>query len=144
MISLRPRIFVTHWNDGVSNHNCTLTVNGDADLKAIYRTQYQVSLSADMQGQSGWIDQGTTIRMKLTPSDLSTFLTMLGAFKGWSVDGVDQQTDVVSVNKPINIKPTWDYTPVIILAILTIGTVLTGIILVRRKRKTSRKERSQS
>ncbi len=127
------QLIFDHWNDGMNNPNRTLTVTGDTDLTAIYRTQYQVTMSADMQGQSGWVDQGTTIRMKFTPSDLSTLLTMLGAFKGWAVDGVVQQTDVVTVNKSVSISPMWDYTPVIILTILIVGTVITGILLVRRK-----------
>lgn len=129
------RLIFDHWNDGMNNPNRTLTVNGDTDLTAIYSTQYQVTLSADMQGQSGWVDQGTTIRMKFTPSDLSTLLTMLGAFKGWAVDGVVQQTDLITVNKPVNIKPIWDYTPVIILIILIIGAVITGVLVVRAKKR---------
>ena len=127
------QLIFDHWNDGMNNPNRTLTVSGDTDLTAIYRTQYQVTMSADMQGQSGWVDQGTTLQVQLAPSDLSTLLTMLGAFKGWSVDGVVQQTNVVSVNKPANIEPVWDYTPVILLAILIIGAVITGILLLRRK-----------
>jgi hypothetical protein len=75
----------------------------------------------------------TTYRAQLAPSATSTLLTMLGAFKGWSVNGVVQQTDVVSANNALSIEPVWDYTPVIVLAILVIAAVIAGILLLRRK-----------
>lgn len=110
------QLIFDHWNDGLNSSSRTLTVNGDTDLTAFYRAQ-------------------------LTPSAVSTVLTMLGAFKGWAVGGVVQQTDVVTVNKPVNIKPIWDYTSVVLITILIIGAVVMGILLVRHKETRSREVR---
>lgn len=84
------RLIFTQWSDGDTSDPRTITVSGDATYTALWKTQYQLTISVSPSGGgttnpspgSYWQDSGTLVTVSETPNTGYTF-------SHWELDGIN-------------------------------------------------------
>lgn len=108
--SASTRQFFVGWSDGNSTNPRQMTVNVDTSLRAVYRTQYL--LTVDRNGGSttkgGWYDQNASVTITtISPSNVTQQASQM-VFTKWSGDLNSTALSVsVNLSKPITVKANW-------------------------------------
>ena len=148
------------WADGVSLQNRTIQVTSSTTLRAIYVTQYLLTIQNSAQVVSvsgaGWYDAGSTATFSVPVERLPTvgFLDLLGAkgtFQGWFENGKPLTSSTLGTVKmagPHTITAQWniDYTLPTIILVLALGLCTIAYLTVvhpTRKRKRATRRRAK-
>ena len=95
------RLRFSRWQDGVSSRERTISVAGDAELKAIYTTQYQLSVQvqpadADVALEGGgWYEAGA--EATAAAPEVTRIAGVLYRLSRWELDGEKKPAGVLKV-----------------------------------------------
>jgi hypothetical protein len=133
------------WSDGSNETARTMTASQPLDLKAIFKTQYElktVSNFGSPQG-AGWYDADTEATVSISPSQPDGgLLGLLGSrkvFQGWRGDFAGTSpTATIKMDSPKAIEAVWgtDETQayVVLVGIIVLIVVIVLAILLTRRR----------
>lgn len=144
------RYVFIQWSDGVKDLSRTLTASQTTELKAMFKTQYQLSVVSEIGDPkgSGWYDTGTTATFSVTsPQPEAGFFGSLGGksvFQTWSGDSTASSTAAsITIDGPKTVRAQWtvDNTqPLMILGGITVVIVIiAGIVAftMMKRRKSA-------
>ena len=129
----------SQWSDGTNATERAITINGEQNYTAKFKTQYYLKVDSpygNPQG-AGWYDAGMIANFSVTRPLGSSEQHI---FAGWSGDTTTTTANATTLmDSPKTVVANWGYNytqPIIIaLTILIIGGIILGVILVS-KRKT--------
>jgi hypothetical protein len=130
------RIIFTQWNDGVTQPQRHVLIDGDTSLTAYYKIQYLLTVNSSSTSEE-WYDRGTTATISAPTSASVTwplsFFGVTKTFHGWSGDiqsSLPQLSVTMDSPKTIVTEYTTDYGPLAVPAILGLGIVAAAISFV--------------
>ena len=137
------RIIFTQWNDGVTDAQRHVLIDGDITLSASYRTQYLLKVNSGSTTET-WYDKGSNATLTAPPSSASPWpLNLFGVkqtFTGWSGDvhsSMPQLNITMDSPKTITANFAIDYLPLAIPVIFGVGIALIEISLVIMRRRST-------
>jgi pimeloyl-ACP methyl ester carboxylesterase len=113
---LGERFVFVGWSDGVQSNSREIAIAQDTSMVAIYRTEYYLSVTSDVNrvSGSGWYEQRSQATFGVDPSYTVTswfgYVVDKYDFSHWSGDS-DSTTNISSVimNSPKNVKAEWTH-----------------------------------
>ena len=137
------RIIFTQWNDGVTDTQRHVLIDGDITLSASYRTQYLLRVNSGSTSET-WYDKGSNATLTAPPTGASSWpLSLFGvtqSFTGWGGDvhsSMPQLNITMDSPKTITANFAVDYLPLAIPVIFGAGAALIVISLVIMRRRSS-------
>ena len=137
------RIIFTQWNDGVTDAQRHVLIDGDITLSASYRTQYLLRVNSGSSSET-WYDKGSNATLTAPPTGASSWpLGLFGvtqSFTGWGGDvhsSMPQLNITMDSPKTITANFAVDYLPLAIPVIFGAGAALIVISLVIMRRRSS-------
>ena len=139
------------WSDGSTEVSRTLTATQDVNLTAIYKMQYQLTVTAQygIPLGGGWYDSGSQATFSVaSPQPEPGFMGILGgkySFLSWTGDSTAvTNSATITMDGPKTVTATWstDNTlPYILLSVtaaVIIVIVVVGFLMFRRRTPTLR------
>jgi len=150
------RLKFGEWSDGLSTTNRTVLVNHYVDLKAIYDTQYLLTIASSRPVSGpGWYDQGTnaifSVNSTIEPMDgMLGFLGGRWEFQGWydneQLIAMSEKSSI-QMNAAHSIQARWyaNYTiPAALILSMLLFVTYTALTHIRRARPSKGKRRAES
>jgi hypothetical protein len=145
------RIVFNGWDDGMTQTQRSVAVNGDFRLAGSYKTQYLLRVLSIRSQDSAWYDRGSRIEL-LEPISfpMNGPLGLLGArydFVEWTGDlNSTSPRATVTVNGPMDLYANYsaDYSQLAVTVIAVAAVAAVILLLVRRKEKAPDKVGSAS
>jgi hypothetical protein len=136
------RIVFNGWDDGMTQTQRSVAVNGDFRLTGFYKTQYLLRVRSIRSQDSAWYDRGSRIELQEPISfPMNGLLGLLGArydFVEWTGDlNSTSPRATVTVNGPKDLCANYsaDYSQLAVTAIAVAAVATIILLLVRRKEK---------
>lgn len=141
------RFVFVGWSDGVTSNPRLLVISNTANLRAVYRTEYHLSVKSEhgLSAGQGWYPAGSNPSFTVVPAPSS--LDSLGLvvvtyrFAGWSGDSSssDALASVV-MDGPKNVEARWVPSETATLSLAIFGALMFGslILLIRAIRRNLR------
>jgi hypothetical protein len=145
------RIVFTGWDDGITQTQRSVAVNGDLRLTGFYKTQYLLRVRSIRSQDSAWYDRGSKVELQepiLFP--MNGLLGLLGArydFVEWTGDlnsTSPQATVTVDGPKDLYAEYSADYSQLAVTGVAVAAVAAVILLLARRKGKTPDKAGSAS
>ncbi len=135
------RIVFNSWNDGNSEPQKSVVLDGDVKLVGSYKIQYLLQVNSPVSSYLEWFDPGSSANLQ-SPSSvpMNWPLGALGFkynFVGWTGDVNSRLSQLnVTMNGPKTVEANFspDYGPLIVLGILSAGIAGSVILLFNRGR----------
>lgn len=138
------RFVFVGWSDGVNSNPRFLLVGSSANLTALYRTEYYLSVKSDhgLSAGQGWYPAGSDPSFAVMPAPNSqNWLGVLGGayrFESWSGDSNSSDALAsIGMDGPKSVQARWAYSGTAITSRLIFGALLLGafILLIRGIRR---------
>jgi hypothetical protein len=136
------------WSDGVNSNPRQILITQNMDIAAIYRTEYYLIVSSDVNEVSGtgWYTQGSLATFAINPSYTVVawfgYVTYQYNFSRWSGDSNStSNTSSVLMNQPRSVKAEWALSvttlhPIVVAYVLLLACVplIARLIYLRTRR----------
>lgn len=150
------RLKFAEWSDGLPTTNRMVLLNHYVDLKAIYVTQYLLTIASSRPvSGAGWYDQGTnaTFSVNSTIQPMDGMLGFLGGrweFQGWYDYGqpiATSENSSIQMNAAHSIQARWyaNYTiPAALIFSMLLFVIYSALTHKRRARPSKTKRSTES
>ena len=141
------RFVFVGWSDGVASNPRLLVINNTANLTALYRTEYYLSVKSahGLSAGQGWYPAGSKPSFAIVPasSSLDWLALLIGTYKfaGWSGDSSSSDAlSSVVMDGPKNVEARWvpsgtATVSLVIFSALMLGSLILLIRAIRRNVK---------
>ena len=144
------RFVFVGWSDGVTSNPRLLVISNTANLTALYRTEYYLSVKSEhgLSAGEGWYPAGSNPSFAVVPapSNLDWFGLLVGTwrFAGWSGDSgsSDALTSVV-MDGPKSVEALWVPSGTAVSLIMFSALMLSSLILLIRAIRRNLRGRTQ-
>ncbi len=130
------RFVFVGWSDGINSNSRPIVIIDDAQISAIYRTEYYLSVKSNMGNVSGegWYEKGSQASFVATASSdvviWSGLLTDHYRFGGWSGDSISSSTIVpITMDGPKSVEATWFHSGTSVNLVFVSGVFYVGALL---------------
>ncbi|MGD0689660.1 MAG: hypothetical protein ABSA50_07815 [Candidatus Bathyarchaeia archaeon] len=141
------RFVFVGWSDGVASNPRLLVISNTANLTALYRTEYYLSVKSEhgLSAGQGWYPAGSNPSFTVVPasSSLDWLELLVGAYRfaGWSGDiGSSDALASVVMDGPKNVQARWVPSRTATVSLVIFSALMLGslILLIRAIRRNLR------
>ncbi|MGA2462469.1 MAG: hypothetical protein ABSF82_13715 [Candidatus Bathyarchaeia archaeon] len=134
------------WTGSVSSDSpaTAIVANGPTSITGMWKHQYLLTVKSEFGfvNGTGWYDEGSTARISVVPSSISSFpLLVQQVFYRWDSPSVSSATSSVTdvvVTGPSVITAEWATSyqeTALILGVIAVFALLGSMIIIRKRRK---------
>lgn len=147
------RFIFVGWSDGINSNPRPIVINDDAQISALYRTEYYLSVKSNMGNVSGegWYEKGSQASFAATAS--SDVMTWSGLFTdhyrfgGWYGDSSSSNVSVsITMDGPKSVEATWIHSGTSVSLVFVSGVFYFGalVLAVRSLYRYSARRRAET